>query len=112
MAAASTAGGSCLPRHAVRSSSVTLPLVRDKVGEVVLQHHAGGGGVAPVMHLTAPVNPIHGVTRAKEPTVATIALVHQWVAPGAALDHGVEVPGRSFAGVVYGDEDLVEDRVG
>ena len=38
----------------VRSPSVTLPLVGDEVGEVVLEEHAGGGGVAPVVHLTAP----------------------------------------------------------
>ena len=39
---------------AVRSSSVTLPLVGDKVGQVVVEQHAGGPGVAPVVHLAAP----------------------------------------------------------
>ena len=38
----------------VGSPSVTFPLVRDEVGEVVLEEHAGGRGVAPVVHLTAP----------------------------------------------------------
>ena len=32
---------------AVRSTPVTLPLVGDEVGEVVLKEHAGGRGVAP-----------------------------------------------------------------
>ena len=39
---------------AVRSSSVTLPLVGHKVGQVVVEQHAGGPGVAPVVHLAAP----------------------------------------------------------
>ena len=38
----------------VRSPSVTLPLVGHEVGEVVLEEHAGGRGVAPVVHLAAP----------------------------------------------------------
>ena len=48
MAAASTTRGLGLASNTVRSSSVTLPLVGDKVWQVVLQDHAGGGGVAPV----------------------------------------------------------------
>ena len=38
----------------VWSPSVTFPLVGDEVWEVVLEEHAGGGGVAPVVHLAAP----------------------------------------------------------
>ena len=34
--------------------SVATPLVGDKVGQVVLQGHAGGRGVAPVVHLATP----------------------------------------------------------
>ena len=48
----------------VRSPSVTLPLVGDEVGEVVLEEHAGGGGVAPVVHLAAPEDSqIRDITR-------------------------------------------------
>ena len=38
----------------VWSPSVTFPLVGDEVREVVLEEHAGGRGVAPVVHLAAP----------------------------------------------------------
>jgi len=58
--------------NTVRSPSVTLPLVGDEVGEVVLEEHAGGGGVAPVVHLAAPVYAIHSLTRAEKATVAAI----------------------------------------
>ena len=41
---------------AIGRPSVAFPLVRHEVREVVLQSHAGGRGVAPVMHLTATEN--------------------------------------------------------
>lgn len=111
VAAASTTRGLGLASNAVRSSSVTLPLVGDKVWQVVLQDHAGGGGVAPVMHLAAPVNTIHGVTRPKEPAVAAIAFVYQGVASSPALYHRIEIPGSSLARVVEGNQDFIEDWV-
>jgi len=89
--------------NTVGSTSVALPLVRYKVRQVGFQDHAGGGGVAPIMHLAAPVNTIHSVPRPKKPTVAPIALVHQGVAPSTTTDHRIEVPGGSLAGVVQGD---------
>ena len=66
----------CTAGHAVRGTSVATPLVGDEVGEVVLEgkrglkisisrqteivsdleEHAGRGGVAPVVHLTAPAH--------------------------------------------------------
>ena len=61
MAAASPTGGLGLASHAVGSTSITLPLVGDEVGQVVLQDHAGGGGVAPVMHLAAPQHQLHAL---------------------------------------------------
>ena len=39
---------------AIRGPSIAFPLVGDKVGQVVLQGHAGGRGVAPVVHLATP----------------------------------------------------------
>ena len=39
-----------------------------------LEEHAGGGGVAPVVHFAAPVNPVHYSSRTKEATVASITL--------------------------------------
>lgn len=62
--------------NTVRSSTVTLPLVRDEVREVVLQEHAGGRGVTPVVHLAAPVNSIDCVARAQKSTVAAVAFVY------------------------------------
>ena len=41
---------------AVRSPSITLPLIWNKVRELVLQIHARGGGVAPVVHLATPAS--------------------------------------------------------
>jgi len=95
-----TAVSSFSVSNTVRSPSVTLPLVGHEVGEVVLEEHAGGRGVAPVVHLTAPVNAIHSLTRAKKATVAAVPFVHQGVAPSPTLDHGVEVPRGSLARVV------------
>jgi len=86
--------------NTVRSPSVTFPLVGDEVGKVVLEEHAGGRGVAPVMHLTAPVYTVHSLARAKKATVAAVSFVNQRVAPSPALDHGVEVPRGSLARVV------------
>lgn len=111
VAAASPTRGLGLASNAVRSPSVTLPLVGDKVRQVVLQDHAGGGGVAPVVHLAAPVNTIHSVTGPEEPAVAAIAFVYQRVASSPALYHRVEIPGGSLARVVEGDQDLIEDWV-
>lgn len=86
--------------NTVWSPAVTFPLVGDEVGEVVLEEHAGGGGVAPVVHLAAPVYTIHSVARAKKATVAAISLVDQRVTASSALDHRVEVPRGSLARVV------------
>ena len=44
----------CVSPTAIRGPSVAFPLVGDKVGQVVLQGHAGGRGVAPVVHLATP----------------------------------------------------------
>ena len=72
------------------------------------EHHVLAGDVVHAV----PVDTIHSVTRPKEPAVAAIALVHQRVAASAALDHGVEVPGGTLAGVVQRDQHLIEDGVG
>jgi len=69
-----------LAPDAVRSPSITLPLVGNKVRELVLQVHAGGGGVAPIMHLAAPVYSIHWVTMSKKSAEASITLEHQRIA--------------------------------
>ena len=42
--------------------------------QTYLEEHAGGGGVAPVVHFAAPVNPVHYSSRTKEATVASITL--------------------------------------
>jgi len=81
-------------------ASVAFPLVRHEVREVVLQSHAGGRGVAPVMHLTASVDRVHGVAGAEEAAVAAVALVDQGVAARPTLDHRVEVPGGSLGRIV------------
>jgi len=86
--------------NTVRSPSVTFPLVGDEVGKVVLEEHAGGRGVAPVVHLAAPVYTVHSLSSAKKATVAAVSLVDQRVTPGPTLDHGVEVPRGSLARVV------------
>jgi hypothetical protein len=39
---------------AVRSSTITLPLEWNKVGQVVVEAHAVAGRVAPVVHLATP----------------------------------------------------------
>jgi len=95
-----TAVSSFSVSNTVWSPSVTFPLVGDEVREVVLEEHAGGRGVAPVVHLAAPVNPIHSLAGAKKATVAAVAFVDQRVAACTALDHGVEVPRGSLARVV------------
>jgi len=86
--------------NTVRSPSVTFPLVGHEVGKVVLEEHAGGRGVAPVVHLAAPVYTVHSLARAKKATVAAVSFVNQRVTAGPALDHGVEVPRGSLARVV------------
>lgn len=86
--------------NTVRSPSVTFPLVGHEVWKVVLEEHAGGRGVAPVVHLTAPVYTVHSLARAKKATVAAVSFVNQRVTPSTALDHGVEVPRGSLARVV------------
>ena len=58
VAAAAGLAGPGPPRQAVGRTPVTLPLVRDEVGQVVLQEHAGGRRVAPVVHLTTPAQQI------------------------------------------------------
>jgi len=95
-----TAVSSCPVSNTVGSPSVTFPLVRDEVGEVVLEEHAGGRGVAPVVHLTAPVYTVHSLARAKKATVAAVSLVDQGITACPTLDHGVEVPRGSLARVV------------
>ena len=42
--------------------------------QTYLEEHAGGGGVAPVVHLAAPVYPVHYSSRTKEATVASVTL--------------------------------------
>jgi len=101
----------CAACHAVRGAPVAAPLVRDEVGKVVLEEHAGGGGVAPVVHFAAPVDPVHYSSRPKETTVASITLKHQGIAASSALDHGVHVPSRSLARVVCGRHHLSKDGV-
>jgi len=93
MTAAAWAGVSGFASTAVGSTSVTLPLVGNKVGKVVLQTHTGAGGVAPIMHFTAPVYPINRLAMPQKSTVTAVTLEHQGVAPCRTLHHGVQVPG-------------------
>lgn len=93
MATAARTVGLSFASNAVGSTTIAGPLVGYKVGQVVLQSLAGGGGVAPVMHLAAHVYSIHSVAGAEKSAIAAVALVDEWIAPGATLDHIVEVPG-------------------
>ncbi len=76
---------------AVWRSSVALPLKSDKVGKVVLQAHAGGGRVAPVVHLAALVDAVDGHAGAEEAAVAAVALVGEGVAARGALHHAPQL---------------------
>jgi len=101
-----TATRICLLRrssNAIGCTTITRPLVREEVRQVVFYVHASCLGVAPVVHLTASVNAIDNTSRAEEPAVASVTLVDKRIAASTTLDHFVQVQSSSFAVIPFAD---------
>ena len=64
---------------------------------MVFQIHTRGSGVAPIVHLAAPVDAVDGISRSEEPAVAAVALEAQRVAARRAFDNLAQLQGSSLA---------------
>ena len=77
----------------------------------MLQPHAVGCCVTPIVHFATPVDSVNCFPRTKEPTETSITLEDKRVAACCTFHHGIKVPGCSLARNVVITTNLREDGV-